>query len=145
MPNGRQHLRYEDFGAHRYSDPDGTSDCLNRCGCWMGPARSGGPAGVDPFGCCPGNLLVPTPVSMGELISAKEVLDDFINARMDNYQKELHELRKYRDIVNKAGEESNEALVAKLDAERNRADKAERLITKLSEYVTWAVSNYTFR
>lgn len=30
-----------------------TSDCAYGCGCWMGGSRSGGPAGVDPFGACP--------------------------------------------------------------------------------------------
>lgn len=39
--------------SHRYPDPDGTSNCTHGCGCWMGPYRSGGPDGVDPFGECP--------------------------------------------------------------------------------------------
>jgi hypothetical protein len=51
MPNGHGDKEY---GQHKYDD-DGTSDCKYKCGCWMGPARSGGPAGVDPFGACPGN------------------------------------------------------------------------------------------
>lgn len=40
------------FGPHSY-DEDGTSDCAHKCGCWMGPAASGGP--VNPFGACPNN------------------------------------------------------------------------------------------
>ncbi len=32
---------------------DFTSDCSNGCGAWMGPTRSGGPKGIDPFGSCP--------------------------------------------------------------------------------------------
>jgi len=32
-----------------------TSDCEYNCGCWMGPSRSGGPNGIDPFGKCPNN------------------------------------------------------------------------------------------
>lgn len=50
-------------GGHNYPgrpghDPDNpgecfTSDCANGCGCWAGSSRSGGPAGVDPFGECP--------------------------------------------------------------------------------------------
>jgi len=39
-------------GGHVY-DADGTSDCHNGCGCWMGPYRSGGPEGIDPAGACP--------------------------------------------------------------------------------------------
>jgi hypothetical protein len=39
---------------HKY-DSDGTFtvDCAYGCGCWMGPSRSGGPDGLDPFGECP--------------------------------------------------------------------------------------------
>ncbi len=52
MPNGHAPKEY---GEHKYPDPDGTSDCKYSCGCWMGPTRSGGPTGLDPFGECPGN------------------------------------------------------------------------------------------
>ena len=41
------------FGSHHYPGDEGTSDCSHNCGCWMGPARSGGP--VDPLGPCPAN------------------------------------------------------------------------------------------
>jgi hypothetical protein len=41
------------FFGHNYPSDDYTSDCMNGCRCWMGPARSGGPNGVDPFGPCP--------------------------------------------------------------------------------------------
>jgi hypothetical protein len=40
-------------GGHRYPNDDGTSDCLNGCGAWMGPYRSGAPDGIDPHGACP--------------------------------------------------------------------------------------------
>lgn len=54
MPNGN-HERKE-YGPHKY-EGEGTSDCAYGCGCWMGPSRSGGPAGIDPFGACPGNPM----------------------------------------------------------------------------------------
>jgi len=44
------------FGEHDY-DEEGTSDCKHFCGCWAGPARSGGP--VNPFGRCPKNPITP--------------------------------------------------------------------------------------
>jgi len=53
MPNGHDYSKQ--YGLHNYPDTEGTHDCKNRCGCWMGPARSGGPIGVDPFGECPKN------------------------------------------------------------------------------------------
>jgi hypothetical protein len=38
--------------THRYED-DGASDCVNGCGCTMGPYEASGPPGVDPHGACP--------------------------------------------------------------------------------------------
>jgi len=52
MPNGHGHKEY---GKHKYANHGGTSNCEYGCGCWMGPARSGGPVGLDPFGACPNN------------------------------------------------------------------------------------------
>lgn len=54
MPNGHDYTK--EYGPHEYpAAPDHTSDCKFGCGCWAGPARSGGPLGLDPFGECPGN------------------------------------------------------------------------------------------
>jgi len=53
MPNGHDYSK--EYGNHDYGNQVGTCDCKHGCGCWMGPARSGGPLGVDPFGECPGN------------------------------------------------------------------------------------------
>jgi hypothetical protein len=52
MPNGHGDKQY---GAHDYGNTGGTSDCAYGCGCWMGPSRSGGRTGLDPFGECPNN------------------------------------------------------------------------------------------
>lgn len=52
MPNGHG---AKEYGGHKYADHDGTSDCQYGCGCWMGPARSGGPVGLNPGGVCPKN------------------------------------------------------------------------------------------
>ena len=47
--------RPKQYGKHEYADPEGKSDCKFGCGCWTKPSGSGGPAGLDPFGTCPGN------------------------------------------------------------------------------------------
>jgi len=52
MPNGHDYSR--EYGQHDY-ESEGTSNCRHGCECWMGPARSGGPIGLDPFGECPNN------------------------------------------------------------------------------------------
>lgn len=54
-PNGHDYSR--EYGPHKYSDDhDHTQDCQHGCGCWAGPARSGGPLGLDPLGGeCPNN------------------------------------------------------------------------------------------
>ena len=50
-----EYLHSRNCGGHSYPYlGDGTSDC-EYCQCWMGPCRSGGPEGLDPFGNCPGN------------------------------------------------------------------------------------------
>jgi len=41
------------WSTHRYPESDGTEDCENGCGCWVGNFNSGGPIGIDPFGECP--------------------------------------------------------------------------------------------
>jgi len=49
MPNGHDYTR--GYGGHDYGEnPQGTVDCKLGCGCWAGPARSGGPLGVNPLG-----------------------------------------------------------------------------------------------
>lgn len=53
MPNGHDYGKK--YNGHKYPNDDGTSDCENGCGCWMGPTRSGGPVGLDPGGACPNN------------------------------------------------------------------------------------------
>ena len=46
-------------GGHDYpaaEDDAAATSCRFGCGCWSGPTRSGGPAGVNPLGPCPKNL-----------------------------------------------------------------------------------------
>jgi translation elongation factor EF-1beta len=62
MPNGYKHRQY---GEHEYPNPEGTSDCIYGCGCWMGPSRSDGPLGVDPHGLCPNHPLDDGPLRKG--------------------------------------------------------------------------------
>lgn len=65
--------------GHMYARHDGTSDCQNGCGAWMGPFRSGAPTGVDPFGECPLAAPVYPPLSTtgdGMLLLMKELLAD---------------------------------------------------------------------
>jgi len=57
MPDGRSHKSYDDYGPHDYGEGGRTSDCKYGCGCWMGPVRSDGPPGIDPFGHCPDNPI----------------------------------------------------------------------------------------
>ncbi|MCH8247046.1 MAG: hypothetical protein IH951_11640 [Bacteroidetes bacterium] len=54
--SGMQHaptVDTEKFGSHDFPNEHGTSDCSYACGCWMGPARSGGK--TSPHGACPNN------------------------------------------------------------------------------------------
>jgi hypothetical protein len=75
------------YGNHEYPNRDGTSDCVYGCGCWMGPARSGGPIGLDPFGECPNN---PTD---GKRSSPSVDHEIVVERRMIKYKDEIYILQ----------------------------------------------------
>ena len=75
MPNGHGPKEY---GGHKYANHDGTSDCEYGCGCWMGPARSGGPTGLDPGGTCPKNP------KDGEFLGGNADYDHVVTDRIQN-------------------------------------------------------------
>ncbi len=57
MPNGYNYDE-ERHGPHDYGEfTTGLHDCKYGCGCHMASSTSGGPAGLDPFGECPGNPI----------------------------------------------------------------------------------------
>ena len=102
MPNGREHLKYEDFGGHSYAQ-EGTSNCSNGCGCSAGPTMSSGPAGVDPLGGkCPGNSLRKILGFGNKELTQKEILDDFINGRISHIEREVNRLRPLAELVDAA-------------------------------------------
>ena len=79
-PNGHG---YKEYGGHQYTDDTGTSDCEHGCGCWVGPYRSGGPSGLDPFGTCPKN---PTD---GTLLGGNADYDNVVTWRIRNLASKL--------------------------------------------------------
>ena len=81
MPNGHGPKEY---GGHKYANHDGTSNCEHGCGCWMGPARSGGPTGLSPFGKCPKN-----PVD-GKLLGGNADYDHVVTERIDDLSSRLY-------------------------------------------------------
>ena len=81
MPNGHGPKEY---GGHKYANPDGTSDCKHGCGCWMGPAHSGGPIGLDPGGTCPNN---PTD---GKLLGGNADYEHVVTERIQNLSSRLY-------------------------------------------------------
>ena len=80
MPNGHG---LKEYGGHKYADHDGTSDCKFGCECWMGPSRSGGPAGLDPFGTCPKNP------KDGNFLGGVADYEYVVNARIADLQSRL--------------------------------------------------------
>ena len=81
MPNGHSP---KDYGGHKYANHDGTSDCEHGCGCWMGPARSGGPTGLDPGGTCPKNP------KDGNLLGGNADYDHVVTERIQNLSSRLY-------------------------------------------------------
>ena len=82
MPNG--HDINKKYGPHSYAI-EGTSDCKFGCGCWMGPSRSGGPTGLDPFGFCPKNP------EDGKFLGGNKDYDLVVTQRIINLEKRVYE------------------------------------------------------
>ena len=73
----------KEYGPHKYEE-DVTSDCEYKCGCWMGPYKSGGPLGLDPFGICPGNP------KDGKLLGGKEDYNFVVKQRIKELESRLY-------------------------------------------------------
>ena len=83
----------KEYGKHQYADLGGTSNCDYGCGCWMGPARSGGPTGLDPFGACPKN---PTD---SKLLGGQDDYDYVVNSRINELTSRVRQLESQLDQV----------------------------------------------
>ena len=122
MPNGHGPKEY---GGHKYANHDGTSDCEHGCGCWMGPARSGGPTGLDPFGTCPNN---PTD---GKLLGGNADYDCVVTERIRNLSSRLYQaedqLKRVSPDKTKLADELT-LVKAELAAKNGLLDKLRRLI-----------------
>ena len=117
MPNGRSHKGYDDYGPHEYADHDGTSDCKHGCGCWAGPARSGGPTGISPFGHCPNNPFD------GQKQSGNDDYEDCVNGRIQKLESELYEAKQSVKLVEQARKGTKVDLAKNLDQEKAIAAK----------------------
>jgi len=108
MPNGRIHLKYEDFGPHDYGDHDsGTHDCKYACGCWMGSANSGSNLpGVSPHGRCLNNILIDIPISFGKPLGKQEIYSDFVNGEIEYLRSKIYSLQKFEKMVKNARDSS---------------------------------------
>ena len=126
MPNGREHRKYKDFGLHEYASA-GTSNCAHGCGCWAGPARSGGPVGVDPFGLCPNHHL-------DELKQTeKENYEDLVEGRIRDLEAQLFNALKAVTTVAEAGRSTKVGLIKQLEEEKERVAKLEASFKNLWE------------
>lgn len=140
MPNGRDHLKYEDFGNHEYAKHDGTSDCAHGCGCWAGPARSGGPVGVDPFGKCPDNpLKVIEGYKTIELTEA-ERLADLVNSRIAYLEKKVSDLEPYAALVQKARKSSKTYLQVRVKQTKEINVSLNRKICRIEDQLKHILS-----
>ncbi len=83
----------KEYGKHKYPNSDGTSDCKFGCGCWMGPTRSGGPTGLDPFGKCPKNP------KDGELLGGNSDYDYVVTERIRDLESKLRVAEKQLKAV----------------------------------------------
>lgn len=115
MPNG--HLQGIEYGGHKYDDDSESSNCQYKCGCWMSPARSSGPAGIDPFGECPRNPLSGKSISVTHESPKPnwDVDKDYIiHRRMHKMKKKIYELEERCKSVDVDLHEENKKLKNKL-------------------------------
>ena len=126
MPNGHGPKEY---GKHKYADHGGTSDCEHKCGCWMGPARSGGPVGLDPFGICPAN-----PVD-GKFLGGNQDYEHVVTERICNMQTRLS----VAENKLKSVEPSKVELAEKLASTEARLREAERVLEKVRDCLPTSV------
>jgi hypothetical protein len=134
MPNGREHLKYEDFGNHRYASHRGTSDCEYGCGCWMGPARSGSKhAGVAPGGKCPNNYTKELPLDFGKPLSNEQILFDFVNSRIQQLELKVIKLQKSDLLVQKAKKSSKIDLLKRLDEQMAENNKLKNQVNRIKQ------------
>jgi len=93
MPNGHDYTK--EYGEHDYGNQQGTYNCKHHCGCWMGPARSGGPVGVDPFGECPGNP------KDGKLVGGSADYEIVVTRRIRGLEKQLYDTQQELEDLRK--------------------------------------------
>ncbi|MFA6227215.1 MAG: hypothetical protein WC631_01940 [Candidatus Paceibacterota bacterium] len=115
MPNGHGDKKY---GPHKYADHGGTSDCEHKCGCWMGPSRSGGPVGINPFGQCPGNPLD------GQKLGGKEDYELVVDQRIADLEQRVW---KAEEALKKV-RPSKKKIVDELEQAKKKLAEAKELI-----------------
>jgi hypothetical protein len=118
MPNGHGPKEY---GGHKYADHNRTSNCKHGCGCWMGPTRSGGPTGLDPFGKCPNNPKDRKP------LGGKADYDYVVTERIEDLRSRLYKAEEQL----KAVKPSKVKLAAELKSVRAELNKKKELFSNL--------------
>ena len=122
MPNGHGPKEY---GGHKYANHDGTSDCEYGCGCWMGPARSGGPTGLDPGGTCPKNP------KDGKLLGGNADYDHVVTERIQSLSSRLY---RAEDLLKRVSP-SKAKLADELAATKTELAEKNRLLTDLRRVI----------
>lgn len=117
MPNGHGPKEY---GKHEYAEHDGTSDCKHGCGCWMGPSRSGGPVGLDPFGKCPKNP------EDGMLLGGIQDYEHVVTERIRDLESRLYKAENQLKKVSPSKKE----LAAELESVRQKLFERDKLIAE---------------
>ncbi|MCX6786909.1 MAG: hypothetical protein NTY93_00040 [Candidatus Kaiserbacteria bacterium] len=122
MPNGHSKKEY---GKHEYPNQEGTSDCRFDCGCWAGPARSGGPLGLDPFGACPGNP------KDGQLLGGKDDYENVVTYRILDLESRVYEAE---ELLKKVSP-SKIKLAETLDREQGKLIKQTLLLREIRRLI----------
>ena len=134
MPNGLDYTK--EYGPHKYKDHDGTSDCKHGCGCWAGPANSGGPVGLNPLnGECPGNP------KDGNLIGGKSDYEIVVERRIRALESKLFKTRERADKAEKIAGSDKTELFNELEATKTKLEKANTRIKSTVEIIEKALKD----
>ena len=128
MPNGLDYTK--EYGPHKYEDHNRTSNCKHDCGCWAGPANSGGPAGLNPLsGECPGNP------KDGNLIGGNSDYEIVVERRIRALELKLFEARERADKAGKIAGSDKTELSNELEATKAKLEEAKTNIEAIIKIV----------
>jgi len=128
MPDGYDYDK--EYGPHKYEGHGGTLNCKYGCDCWAGPARSGGPVGLDPLsGECPGNP------KDGESVGGSADYEIVVTRRINKLESNLYNAQQRVEELEQIVDSKKGELYKELKKARKELRKKNELLKEIQEKV----------